>query len=479
MPATRTRRRPVVALVGRANVGKSTLWNKLTETSRAMVSTIAHTTRDRNYAPVVWRGESFDVIDTGGLDAEQGTTVGQGIIHQAELAIREADVVLFIVDAKVGVIAQDRDVVRQIKKLNKHVLLVANKVDNAVMLGDASTNEMWSLGLNDPITCSASTGRGIGDLLDSVYAELGRIGKQPVPLDEETGLKIVMMGRPNVGKSSLVNAILGEERVIVSPLPHTTREPMDTHLTWHDQAITLVDTAGMRKRSHIDTTLDEVALERNREALLRSDVAFLVLDATQGAFDQDKHLAGMLRDEHKGLAIVVNKWDLVADKQTHSTKEYERNIRRAFPFLWWAPIIFTSAKKNLRATNLLDLAFEIREERRRQISFNALQRFLKNILLIKKPIQSYGPQSPYIHDITQVGVEPPTFRIQVRGQKADVHESWLRFFENRLREKFGFTGTPVKLTAYIAPMRRDDMPEKMRNRPSQRKRPIGRNVGRY
>ncbi len=248
MPATRTRRRPIVALVGRANVGKSTLWNKLTESSRAMVSTIAHTTRDRNYAPVVWRGESIDVIDTGGLDAEQGTVVGQGIIHQAELAIREADVVLFIVDAKVGVIAQDRDLVRQVKKLNKHVLLVANKVDNAVMLGDAASNEMWSLGLNDPITCSASTGRGIGDLLDSVFAELERIGKHPVPLDEETGLKIVVMGRPNVGKSSLVNAILGEERVIVSPLPHTTREPMDTHLMWHDQPITLVDTAGMRKR---------------------------------------------------------------------------------------------------------------------------------------------------------------------------------------------------------------------------------------
>ena len=307
MPAKRTRKLPVVAIVGRANVGKSTLWNKLTETAKAIVSSTPHTTRDRNYAPVLWRGTSIELVDTGGMDADQGNDIGRGILHQAELAVKEADLVIFLVDAKTGVLPQDKSFAQLIKKLNKHVMLVANKTDTTKDFGEAGSKEMWGLNLGEPVPCSASTGRGVGDLLDRVYEELSRLEKPPLPVEDAHGLKLVIMGRPNVGKSSLLNSILGEERVIVSAIPHTTREPMDTHLEWKGEPVTLVDTAGIRKRTKIDGRVEEASFERNREALRRADVAFLVVDATEGAFDQDKHLAGLLEEEKKGLIIVVNK----------------------------------------------------------------------------------------------------------------------------------------------------------------------------
>lgn len=476
---TRTRKLPIVAIVGRANVGKSTLWNRATETRHALVSDIPHTTRDRNYGIVTWRGECFEIVDTGGMDAEQGNEIGRGIVHQAELAIREADLVLFLIDAKSGVLVQDEAFARSIKHLNPHILLVANKADDLKHVGAALSKEIWKLNLGEPIPCSASTGRGIGDLLDRIHQELNRLGKPPAPVEQDGGLKLVIMGRPNVGKSSLVNAIVHEERVITSPIPHTTREPMDTKLEWQGQPVTLIDTAGMRKRARVERGLDEEALERNRAALLRADVAFLVLDAIEGPHDQDKHLAGLLKEEHKGLVLVVNKWDLVEDKTHRTAQEYEARIRRAFPFLSWTPIVFISAKTNVRTTSLLDIAFRIKAERERQIQYNALQRLLKTVVARKRPMAESGPQSPYVHDVSQIGINPPTFLITVRGQKAVLHDAWLRYFENRLREKFGFEGTPIVVKAQIAPLNREDMPEHAKNRPTRRKRPIGRRVGRY
>ncbi|MFH1621326.1 MAG: ribosome biogenesis GTPase Der [Patescibacteria group bacterium] len=475
------RRLPLVVIVGRANVGKSTLWNRLSQTGRALVSDIAHTTRDRNYSEVVWRGSLFDVVDTGGLDAEQGSEIGRGILKQAELAIREADLILFLVDAKTGILAQDRDLAKSVKKINQHIVPVVNKTDNARDLHVSSTKEVWGLGLGDPVNCSASTGRGTGELLDRIFEELHRIGKPPIPIDIISGkpLKVVIMGRPNVGKSSLTNSILGKERSIVSSVAHTTREPVDTELVWKGERLILVDTAGMRKRAHIEKGLEEAGLEKNREALKKADVAVLVLDSTEGVYDQDKHLAGLLKDENKGLIIVMNKWDLVEGKTHDTVKYFEAHVRHALPFLKWAPIIFTSAKNNLRAAAILDAAFKVREERRRQIAYNALQRFLKMIITKKRPFQESGPQSPYVHDIAQIGVEPPTFVVTVRGLKATIHEAWLRFFENRLREKFGFSGTPIKVIARSEPVIKAEMPEHIRNRPTRRKRPIGRRAGRY
>lgn len=488
MPAPRAHNLPVVALVGRTNVGKSTLWNKLTESGRAIVSPEEHTTRDRSYAPVIWRGLSIMLADTGGMDAPEND-IGAGIVAQSAQGIREADLVLFVIDSRSGVMPQDREIAKQIRGLHKHILVVANKADALAHLGDANSPEVWQLGLGEAVPVSATTGRGTGDLLDRVYAELEKIGRTPSPADLQAGLKLVVMGRPNVGKSSLVNAILKEERLIVTPTAHTTREPIDTQLTWNDEPVTLVDTAGLRRETRASTDVDEESLERNRQALNRADIAFLVLDASQPPSQGDKQLAGLMKDATKGLVIVVNKWDLVSDKTTNLVNDYEQKIRRSFPFLDWAPIIFISALKHQRTDAMMDLAFKVREERRRQISYNALQRLLKTVVARKKPLPESGAFSPYVHDVEQIGIEPPTFHITVRGTRASVHPNWIRYFENRLREKFGFQGTPLVVKVQILPIQKisERSPEaqqkvtdsKKKKNPWRRKRPIGRKGMRY
>lgn len=477
MPVTKRRTLPVVAIVGRANVGKSTLWNRVTESGRAIVSNIPHTTRDRNYMPAIWRGETIELVDTGGLDAEQGSEIGRGILHQAELAIRDADLVLFLVDAKDGAMPQDRDFARTVKRLNKNVILIANKADTGKHFNVSSDKGLWALGLGEPIPCSAATGRGVGDVLDIVYQELMKLGRPPLPIASESGLRVVVMGRPNVGKSSIVNAILGEERVIVSPVAHTTREPMDTIIEWKGERIVLVDTAGMRKRARVEPGLEDMAMERNRAALGRADVALLVVDASGDPGKQDLHLAGLLEEQTKGLALIVNKWDLIDDKTTRSAQEAETRLRYSFPFLAWAPVMFVSAKKHQRTDALLDLALKIRDERRRTITYNALQRFLKQTIAKNPPLAELGTHSPYIHDLAQVGIEPPTFVITVRGLKANVHQNWIRYLEKRLREKFGFDGTPIVVKARLVELRTEELSDEKRGRVNRRKRPIGRRSG--
>ena len=485
MPFQRLKHFPIVAIVGRANVGKSTLWNRLTETTRAIVSSVPHTTRDRNYGMCLWRGAGIEVVDTGGMDAEQGSEIGRGILRQAQAAIKEADLVLLVLDAEDGVMPQDRDLVRHVRKLNRHVIPVVNKVDNPRRIALASTPEVFQPGYGEGVAISASTGRGVGDLLDRMVEELGKLDKPPQPLENDRGLRLVIMGRPNVGKSSLMNAILGEERVIVSAIAHTTREPQDTTFDWNGERVTLVDTAGMRKRSKIDESIEEAGVDRNRVALMDSDVALLVFDATEDPRMQDKRLAGLLEDAGRGLILIANKWDLVGGKTTRTADEYEHEIRQTFPFLNWAPIVFVSALTGQRADKILEIAFRIREERRRQVAYNALQKFLKTIVARHRPVAKSGPSSPYVYDVAQIGIEPPSFLVTVRGDKATVHESWLRYFENRLREKFGFDGTPIVVKArnvrFIKPETPEGAPEKKpAKKPWARKRrPIGRRGGRY
>jgi len=464
---------PIVAIVGRANVGKSTLWNRLTETPRALVSAAPHTTRDRNYAPCLWRGRVFEVVDTGGLDVEK-TDVGEGIRKQAELAIQEADLVLFLVDVQSGLMPQDSIFAKQVKKLNKNILLVANKTDRNASLGTALSQELWQLNLDEPIPISAASGRGIGDMLDRVTDELEKLHKAPVPQSTSPELKVVIMGRPNVGKSSLMNAILGEERAIVSPMAHTTREPLDTHLVWRDHLITLVDTAGMRKRARITERLEQEGVERNRQALARADVAVLVVDATDDPRKQDKHLAELLEEANRGLIVAVNKWDLVTDKTTKTTKAYEDMVRQGLPFLSWAPFIFISAKEGQRVRDILDLALRIKDERERVIEDNAMDKFLKQTISRQRPRAARGSETPFITSIYQTATNPPRFTITVRGAKTSLHEAWLRFFERSLREKFGFTGTPI-----VFDIEHDTRPVKQAPGQHKRKRPIGRRVGRY
>jgi GTPase len=341
--------------------------------------------------------------------------------------------------------------------------------------GSVQSKDMWQLGLGEPLPVSAANGRGLGDLLDLVFDELTKAGKPPAPFEDTSRLHVVIMGRPNVGKSSIMNAILGEERSIVSPLAHTTREPLDTEFEWGGQKVTLVDTAGMRKRAHITERLEHQAIERNRQALSRADVAVLVIDATEDPRKQDKILAGLLMNANKGLILVVNKWDLVDVKDTQSTDKFAEEIRQTLPFLAWAPILFTSAKDKQRMQDILKLAFRIKEERQRVIEDNALHKFLKHMIAKQTPRAGSGNKAPYIGRVVQTGVNPPTFLMTLRGTKVSVHNAWMRFFENQLRAKFGFVGTPLVFNVEV-----DSSPqEKMFTGPHKKKRAIGRKGMRY
>jgi len=454
---------PVVAIVGRANVGKSTLWNKIIERRRALISTKPHTTRDRNTEVATWRGRSFQVVDTGGVDTEDDE-IGRGIRKQAEQAIKESDAILFLMDAKTGVLDEDRELAKLLRKHAEKVILVANKVDHQKDISAIAEGRTKGLGYGDPVMVSAASGKGVGDLLDETYAVLEKRKKNPKDADIEKGtgetekrpLRIVIMGRPNVGKSSLTNALLGEERVIVSNIPHTTREPQDTHLTYKGREIILVDTAGMRKRSHVKRGLEKAAIEKNKDMLRRADIAFLVFDVNEEPGFQDRHLAGLMKDEHKGLILVANKWDLTKDKDAKSAKKFEEHIRSAFPFLSWAPMMFVSAKTGRRAKDLLDLAFKVQEERNRTIDYNAANKLLKSVIKQKRPLQVLGPKSPYVYDMAQVRTEPPTFLVTVRGRKQSVHDSWLKFLERKLREKYGFSGTAIVVRSTNIPMEKAD-----------------------
>ncbi|MBU2566711.1 ribosome biogenesis GTPase Der [Patescibacteria group bacterium] len=465
---------PLVAIVGRANVGKSTFWNKLSETSQAITSGKPHTTRDRNYATCLWRGKIINIVDTGGMDSEMDTTIGQGIRKQAEQAIKQANLVLFLVDSKTGVMPQDLEFAEFVRKTNPHFILIANKADKRANLGESISKELWQLRLGDPLTMSAISGRGVGDVLDEVYKKLEEIHKPPTEPETNESLKIVIMGRPNVGKSSIMNAILGEERSIVSPIAHTTREPLDTEFTWQDNRITLVDTAGMRKRAKVTDRIEHEAIERNRVALTRADIALLVIDATEDPRKQDKHLAGLLQDARKGLIVVVNKWDLVPDKSSNTSMEFTRNIRESLPFLNWAPVIFVSAKERKHIIEILKTAFKVEAERQRIISDNALSKLLKQIIAIQSPKAAQGTKAPYVTEVTQTATKPPTFEMTVRGKKITLLKSWIRFFENQLRKKFGFVGTPILVNVIY-----DKTPMAPLKGPQRRKKPIGRKGFRY
>lgn len=451
MAIERTKDLPRVALVGRTNVGKSTLWNRLTESGQALVSDAPHTTRDRKYGNVSWKGLTFELVDTGGMDTEKDD-IGAGIKTQAGLAMQDADLVIFVVDAHTGLMPQEKALAQFVRKSGKSVRLAVNKTDTVKRLSEAQAKEFYELGFGEPIPISATTSLGIGDFLDIIHVELARLGKPAIELKESKPLRIVMIGRPNVGKSSLVNKILGEDRVIVSPKAHTTREPQDTSFTYKGHDITLIDTAGMRKRSKVKRGLEEESIKRNRQALKHADVAFLVFDSTADPTTQDRKLAGLVKDTDTGLILVANKWDLVQEKETGTPKEYEGMIRQLFPFLNWAPITFVSALTGQRVTKLLDMALKTEEERHRHIDYNALNRELKSTIIAKRPLQEYGPKSPRIFDAAQVGHAPPRFLITVHGEKENLHDSWMKFFAKRLRKKFGFEGTPIRVVARHLPL---------------------------
>jgi GTP-binding protein len=428
---------PIVALVGRPNVGKSTLFNRLVGRPQAIVEDEPGTTRDRNYGTAVWNDKAFMVVDTGGIDFAAESDMGRAIRHQAEMAIEEADVIVMMVDARSGLTAMDHDVADQLRKSKQPVILAASKADSETRRLDSA--EFYALGLGEPIAISGLNGLNTGDLLDLVAEQLPRVA-EPEPDDTP---RITLVGRPNVGKSSLLNAILQEDRALVSSVPGTTRDTTDTAVTHNDRPVILVDTAGIRKRGHIDGGVERYSVMRAMRAISRSDVAVLVIDATEPIAAQDAHIAGYAWEAGKGLVVIVNKWDLVVPKDDSTLDQYTRRIRGELHFVRDVPMLFTSALTRQRVRRILDLALEVKDKRVQRIATGSLNNVIQGALQRHQPMSHSGKMLK-LRYVTQVKTDPPTFVFFVNDPEL-VHFSYRRFLENQLRENFGFAGTALRL----------------------------------
>lgn len=424
-----------VAIVGRPNVGKSSLFNRIIGERKAITDDIPGVTRDRIYGRATWLTKSFGVIDTGGIETGDAPFLEQ-IKAQAMLAVNEADLIIFVVDAQNGVTETDEVIRRLLFNSKKDVILAVNKVDNHMML--SNTYEFYSLGFGDPMGISAAHGIGIGDLLDKIISYIDD-DKKTI---EDDSLKLAVVGYPNVGKSSLTNAILGEPRVIVSNIPGTTRDAIDTRFKYNNKNYTIIDTAGIKKSGQIYESTDRYALLRALRAIERSDVVLFVIDAGRDLINQDKHVAGLALEYNKAVLIVVNKWDLV-EKDTNTMSNYEKMIREEFQFLEFAPILFISSLEGKRLHTIFDAVDVAYENFERKIATNILNEFLLNIIVFNPPKLFNKGQAKFSY-MTQVGIKPPTFVLFVNDPKY-VHFSYERYIENRLRETFDFRGTPIKL----------------------------------
>jgi GTP-binding protein len=499
---------PVVAVVGRPNVGKSTIFNRFVGKRQAIVEDRARTTRDRMYGDMEWNGRRFVLVDTGGLEVDTDDPIEIRVQEQARLAIREADVILFVVDAVSGLTPADQEAAELLRTAKAPLIVAVNKVDNTQREADAA--EFWSMGWEETYSISASHGRGTGDLLDAIVwalpheteAELARkkredeadewarevdagrlepyvvgaAGNAVDPDDDEEAeldrfeggqasggeiearwdaaieaesddvqAAVAFVGRPNVGKSSLLNSLLGEDRAIVSEVPGTTRDAVDTTLEWGRSEIVLIDTAGIRRRGKVANgpAAEKYSTLRALRAIARADVAVLVIDAVEGLTAQDAHVAGYVVEEGKGLVIAVNKWDLVEDKTDRTFDQYTEWIRNEVPFLEFAPILSISAKTGQRVGKVLEMAIDIWGERRKRISTGELNRVIRAAVERQSPPVVKG-RRPKVFYGTQAAVAPPTF-VFFANDAALIHFSYRRYLENRLREEFGFDGTPIKL----------------------------------
>jgi len=481
---------PVVAFVGRPNVGKSTLFNRVVGERIAIVEDRARTTRDRLYDVAEWNGRRFIVIDTGGLEQRPGDPIEERVQEQARLAIQEADVIVFVVDTETGLTPADYEAADVLRTAQAPVIVAANKADNPKRELEAA--EFHSLGWEETLPISAIHGRGVADLLDVVVwalppesatelerkraeAELDAVEEGSVPAEaadaaddaafafDDRPARLAIIGRPNVGKSSLLNALVGEQRAIVSDIPGTTRDAIDTPFEWAGRTGRLIDTAGIKRRGKVASgpAAEKFATLRALKAVSRADVAVLVIDATEGLTAQDAHVAGYAVDEGIGLVVAINKWDLVEDKTQSTFDEYVTELRRDAPFLGFAPIVSISAKTGQRVERVLEAALEIAAERRRRIPTAALNAWLREVTQRRPPATVRGKQSRFFY-ATQVQIEPPTFVLFANGAEA-IHFSYRRYLENRLREAFGFNGTPLRVI--IREREREDLERRRATRP--------------
>lgn len=427
--------RPIVAIVGRPNVGKSTLFNKLVGSRVAIVEDTPGVTRDRIYGEAEWLSKYFTVIDTGGIDTQSDEIIPAKMRQQAELAMDMATVILFVVNGRDGVTPQDRDIALQLKKTKKPVVLVVNKVDNKNLPEDFY--DFYELGIGEPIAISAAVGLGIGDLLDIVIEHFD--ADADTDQDEDL-IKVAIVGKPNAGKSSILNRTLGEERVIVSPIAGTTRDAIDTYVTINEQRYLFIDTAGIRKRSKIDENVEKYSVIRSYAAVERAHVVLMIIDAQTGISEQDSKIAGIAHNLGKAVVIVANKWDLI-EKDNNSVKEYTASIREELPFMTYAPIIFISAVTGQRFDKIVEMINLVYAESIKRVATGLLNDVIGEAVIMNQPPSDKGKRLK-IYYATQVSVQPPSFSVFI-NDKDLFHFSYQRYLENKIRENFGFEGTPI------------------------------------
>jgi GTP-binding protein len=456
---------PLVAVVGQPNVGKSTLFNRLIGQRRSIVGDEPGITRDRIYGEVDWSGKRFSIVDTGGIVPDDDAVIPANIFRQAGFAIDDAQAIIWVVDARLGLTPLDEELAKLLRATGKRVLVAANKSERARV--EAEAGEFYRFGFEEVFPVSAEQGIGLGDLLDALVKDLkfeisdvsSQISDFRSEISEEVAtqtparqreLRLAIIGRPNVGKSSLLNRLIGEERVIVSPVAGTTRDAIDTLLNTEGQKFRLIDTAGIRRKGKTGEMAEKLAVVMAMKSLARADVAIVVIDAEEGPTALDAHIAGYAHDAGCSIIIACNKWDAIKNKETGTPMEYERRIREKMKFLDWAPVVMISALKGQRVENLLGLAVKANEARNRRVSTSQLNAFFEAAVSQPRggsapaPVKG-GVSRLHVQYMTQAGVRPPTFVLFTSGGKAGLHFSYLRYLQNRLREEFDFFATPLRI----------------------------------
>lgn len=433
------KRKPTVAIVGRPNVGKSTFVNRLVGSRHSIVDDLPGVTRDRIYFDVEWLNKPFTVIDTGGIIPGDEDDIMVSIFDQARLACEEADKIVFLVDGKDGINPVDYDIANILRQAGKPVFLAVNKCDNPESL--MMTSDFYSLALGDPIGISALHGSGgVGDLLDLVTEDF----EVMETAEEDSRIKIAIVGRPNAGKSSIVNALLNTDRVIVSDVSGTTRDSIDSYVKYKDEEFIIVDTAGIRKKSKVDYGVEKFAVDRAIRSIRECDVAVLVIDAKEGISDQDKKISSIITDAGKGLIVAINKWDLIEDKKSNTINQYNKKLANDIPFLEYAPKIYISAVTKQRLHQIFTEAEEVYAECTKRVSTGLLNKIIKEAYMLNPPASSKGKRLKIMY-VTQTGVQPP--HIVIFANNADLmKDHYKRYIENKLREAFGFFGTPIKIS---------------------------------
>lgn len=431
--------KPIVAIVGRPNVGKSTLFNIFANSRISIVEDTPGVTRDRLYADTEWLDNEFMMVDTGGIEIMNNDKIAVSIRQQAQIAIAEADVILFVCDARAGITHEDAEVARLLRQSKKPIVLAVNKADSPKQ--EMEIFEFYNLGIGEPIPVSAANHLGLGDLLDAVvekFPETSAYGED----GNEDEIKVALIGRPNVGKSSIFNTLVGEERSIVSDVAGTTRDAIDTPVVRDGQKFLFIDTAGMRRKARIDEPIEKYSIIRSLRAVDRSDVVLMVIDAIDGVTEQDKKIAGYAHEAGKGIVLVVNKWDLY-DKDNTSTLRYTENLRRELVFMQYAPVVFVSAMTKQRIHRLPEVIHYVAEQNAMRISTSVLNQVVEDAIAINPPPTEKGQRLKILY-ATQVKIKPPTFVIFVNEPEI-MHFSYQRYLENKLREAFGFEGIPLQM----------------------------------